>query len=292
MAKTVPGYFGPYRLLNVVHTGHASQLWQAYEDGKQRMVAVKALLPQAAKDSESVGYLRREYKVGLQVLHQRIIEVYTLGTDRGIPYLGMEWFAGQNLKRRIRLKEDREKLAYLVPKILVEAAEGLGWMHHIGWVHRDIKPDNFLVDDQGQAKLIDFGLALRAQHGLAKLFTRRSKRQGTPSYMAPEQIRCQAVDQRMDVYAFGCMAYEIFSGNPPFTGSTREELFTKHLKAPPPSLEAAEPNVTAEFAQWVRRCLAKDPAGRPASAHEMLGDLRSMRIFKVTPRRPNAAPSS
>ncbi|MGA2620327.1 MAG: serine/threonine-protein kinase [Thermoguttaceae bacterium] len=291
MAKTVPGYLGPYRLLNVIHTGHGSQLWQAYDDGKQRMVAVKALLPQFAKDSEHIGYLRREYKVGLQVVHQRIIEVYSLDTDHGIPYLGMEWFGALNLKRRIRSKEDREKLAYLVPKILVEAAEGLGWMHHIGWVHRDVKPDNFLVDEQGQAKLIDFGLALRAQHGWGKLLTRRSKRQGTPSYMAPEQIRCQSVDERMDVYAFGCMAYEMFAGNPPFTGSTREELFTKHLKAPPPSLEAVDSNVTAEFAQWLRRCLAKDPAKRPASAHEMLGDLRTMRIFKSMPRRPSSAAS-
>ena len=208
-----------------------SQLWQAYDDGRQRMIAIKAILPKAAKDSEQVGYLRQEFKVGQEIKHPRIIEVYNFDIDRGTPFLAMEWFPAPNLKKRIRTKEDREKLFPFFPTIVEQAAEGLGWMHGKGWVHRDIKPENFLVNDTGQAKLIDFGLAQRPSGWLAKLLPIKPKIQGTPSYMSPEQIRCGALDQRADVYSFGCVLYELVAGVPPYTGSTQEELFGKHLKS-------------------------------------------------------------
>ncbi len=164
----VQNCLGSYRLLKVVHTGQGSQLWQAYDDGRQRMIAIKAILPKAAKDSEQVGYLRQEFKVGQEIKHPRIIEVYNFDIDRGTPYLAMEWFPAPNLKKRIRTKEDREKILPFFPTIVEQAAEGLGWMHGKGWVHRDIKPENFLVNDTGQVKLIDFGLAQRPSGWLSE----------------------------------------------------------------------------------------------------------------------------
>jgi serine/threonine protein kinase len=103
--------------------------------------------------------------------------------------------------------------------------------------------------------------------------------------MSPEQIRCQALDQRADVYSFGCMLYEIVAGLPPYTGSTQEELFSKHLKFPAPPVEAADNNVTVDFANLVRRCLSKDAADRPASAEELQDAFSKMRMFRVFPRR-------
>ena len=93
MARGVPGYLGPYRLLNVVHTGHASQVWQAYDDAKQRIVGIKTLLEKARKDREHLAFLRREYVVGRKVRHPHVIEFYALDWDRGQPYLAMEWFS-------------------------------------------------------------------------------------------------------------------------------------------------------------------------------------------------------
>ncbi len=289
----VQNCLGSYRLLKVVHAGQNSQLWQAYDDGRQRMIAIKAILPKAATDSEQVGYLRQEHKVGLEIKHKRVIEVYNFDIDRTSgqprPYLAMEWFPAPNLKKKIRTKEDREKLLPFIPTIVEQAAEGLGLMHVKGWVHRDIKPENFLVNDTGQVKLIDFGLAQRPSGWLAKLLPIKPKRQGTPSYMAPEQIRCGALDQRADVYSFGCVLYELVAGVPPFTGASQEELFSKHLKSAAPPLDAADGNVTADFANLVRRCLSKDAAGRPASVQQVLEEFRKMRMYRVFPRRPGTA---
>jgi eukaryotic-like serine/threonine-protein kinase len=273
----------------VIHTGHASQLWQAYDDGNQRMVAVKCILESAMKDLREIGYLRQEFKIGRLVAHPHVVEYYSQGVDKGIPYLAMEWFAAPNLKRRIRAKGNREEFMLLVPAIIEQAAEALAYVHDKGFLHLDIKPDNFLVNNEGQVKLIDFGLGKKIKTGLAKIFAMKSICQGTPSYMSPEHIRRQPLDARADVYSFGCALYELFAGTPPFTGLNREDLFKKHLRAALPSLEAADRNVTPEFAQLVRRCLAKKVEARPASAGAFLEEFHKLRVFKYTPRRPNPA---
>lgn len=289
VAKQALGYLGPYRLLNVYHTGQACQLWQAYDDGRQRMVAVKAVSDKFAKDDEQIGSLRHEFKIGKVIASPYVIEVYAFDIDRGTPYLAMEWCAAPNLKRRVRNREDREKLLPFAPKIIEQCLEGVSRMHQNSWVHRDIKPDNFLVTDEGQVKLIDFGLARKVKRGLARWFAFKGKRQGTPSYMSPEQIRCEPLDERADVYSLGCTFYELIAGTPPITGNTREELFSKHLKSPPPSIEAVDRNVTIEFSQLLKRCMAKTPAERPATAGDLLEQFRSIKVFRVQPRRPDVS---
>jgi serine/threonine-protein kinase len=277
---------GPYRLLNVVHTGHACQLWQAYDDGAQRVVGVKVVTGKYVKDSEQIAYLRQEYAVGRKVVHPRIIQLYSFARDRGTPYLAMEWFPAPNLK--VRIRQGVEKIAYMATQMIQQAAEGLGYFNSLGWIHRDVKPDNFLVSDDGQVKLIDFGLAIRARQGLARLFSLKSaKRQGTPSYMSPEQIRCEKLDERTDVYSFGCVVFELLAGRPPYTGTNLNELLNKHLKASVPALENHHNPLTAEITQLVRRCLAKDPATRPSSLVEFLEEFRNYRVFTSPPRPPD-----
>ncbi len=284
MAPAAPANIGPYRLLNVVHTGQATQIWQAYHDGKQRLFGIKTLKQEYRRTREHVGYLRWEHTVGQKVIHQQIIRVYEYDTDRGSPYLAIEWFSAPNMKQRIQ--QGIDKIAHLLPKIVEQAAEGLGYFNQQGWVHRDVKPDNFLVADDGGVKLIDFALACRSRQGLGKLLASKSKVQGTRSYMAPEQIRGAVLDCRADVYSFGCTIHELVSGKPPYTGVNANELLRKHLKAPPPSLEAVDGNITPGFAQLVRRAMAKDPAARPKSVNDFLTEFRMHRVFKITPRPP------
>jgi serine/threonine protein kinase len=278
------GYFGPYRLLNSVHTGQTSQIWQAYHDGKQQVFGLKILLQKYRRNREHMAFLRWEYTVGHDMDHERIIRLHEFGNDRGNFYLAMEWFSAPNMKNRIH--QGIERIAHLVPKIIEQAAEGLAYFNQFGWVHRDVKPDNFLVNDDGDVKLIDFALAQRSSSGLRRLLSPKSKIQGTRSYMSPEQIRGTALDQRADVYAFGCTVHELLAGKPPFTGVSANELLNKHLKASPPSLEAVDKNITPEFAQLVHRSLSKDPADRPQSVNDFLLELRRHRVFRRIPQPP------
>ncbi len=280
MVSATPGYIGSYRLLNVVHTGQQSQIWQAYHDGHGKIYGIKTLASQFSHDREKVAFLRWEYEVGHQLEHERLVRIYEYGYDRGNHFLAMEWFPAMNLKRRIQM--GIEEVAHLVPKMIDQAAEGLSFFNHLGWVHCDVKPDNFLVNDDGEVKLIDLALAVRSKKGLGKLLGRKTKVQGTRSYMSPEQIRGHALDQRSDVYGFACTVYELFAGRPPFTGVSGDDLLRKHLRATPPALEAVDPNITPEFAQLVRQGLAKDRAKRPNSVEE----FRLPNVFKIPPRPP------
>jgi eukaryotic-like serine/threonine-protein kinase len=283
VAKATPSNIGPYRLLNIVHTGQNCHIWQA-ADANQCIVGIKTLLDRFQQDREQINLLRWEYTVGHTVRDSRIIEVYDFGIDRGCAYLSMEWLDSPNLKQR--MNAGSEKIYYLYPKIIEEGALALGHFHGMGWVHRDIKPDNFLVTNDAQVKLIDFALARRRRARIMKLFAPRGKVQGTRSYMSPEQIRGQMPDIRSDIYSFGCMLFEMMADKPPFTGTSSNDLLSKHLYSAPPSMEAANPNATAEFAALVRKMMAKEPSKRPQTMADFVGEFRMMRVFKVLPRPP------
>jgi len=284
VSKENPGYLGRYRLLNVVNTGQTSQMWQAFHDGQNCFFAIKTLLDKFRRDREQVWYLKWEYAVGAKLEHDRVIRVHEYNVDRGTPYLAMEWFAAPNMKKRIQA--GLESYGYLVPKMALQATEALAYFSSQGWVHRDVKPDNFLVSDDGDVKLIDFALAKPIKRGLAKLFTVRSKVQGTRSYMSPEQIRGLALDDRADLYSLACTLFELVSGKPPYTGTSQTDLLMKHLKAAPPSLEAANRNVTPEFAQLIRKAMSKKLSARHKSVTEFFEELQGVRILKRTPDPP------
>src|SRR6056297_1462473 len=178
----------------------------------------------------------------------------------------------------------------MLNKIVEQAAEGLYYMHTKKWVHRDVKPDNYLVSREGVTKLIDFTIAEQKKTGLAKLFHRSGGTvQGTRSYMAPEQIRGKLCDQRTDVYSFGCVLFELATGKPPFTGQSPNDLLSKHLNASIPSASAYNNNVTKEFAEIIRKMMAKRPDQRPDTMWEFLKAFRSMEIFKKRPKPPEVS---
>ena len=278
MSRASLSYLGPYRLLNVVNTGQTSQIWQAYHDGSQEFFALKTLLGELQRQKEHSEYLKWEWQVGAKLNHPNVMRIHEYGETRGVPYLAMQWFSSPNLKQWIRM--GLEEYGHLVPKIAIQAAQGLAYFSDQGWVHRDVKPDNFLVTETGEVKLIDFALARRSKGTLARLLSTKSKVQGTRSYISPEQIRGQPLDGRADLYSFACTLFELASGKLPLTGASAQELLKKHLSGPTPSLLAANPNVTPEFADLVRRAMAKDRGARPPSVSEFLKELRGVRVFK------------
>jgi len=283
LGKATPGFIGPYRLLNVVNTGQTSLIWQAYDDAAQRVLGIKVLLSEFQRNREHIGYLRQEYIVGEKLKNKRIIQFTDFASDRGVYYLAMEWFPAPNMKHLVRYQS--EKAQYLMPKMIEQMAEALAYLNENGWVHRDVKPDNYLVSDKGEIKLIDFALAQKIKGGLAKLLN-KSKIQGTRSYMSPEQIRGGALDGRSDLYSLGCTIFELLSGKPPFTGSNANELLMKHIKASPPTLESVNRNVTLEFGNLIRQTMAKKPNNRPKSVIDFLTQFRMLNVFKRPPKPP------
>ncbi|HBO45497.1 MAG TPA: serine/threonine protein kinase, partial [Planctomycetaceae bacterium] len=270
--------------------GQTSRIWQAYHDVEQKLCGVKVLLDDFRRNREHLAYLKQEWIVGGKLEHPRIIRMLDFATQKGEPYLAMEWFSAPNLKQRLRY--DYQQFEYLFPNLIEQMCEALIHLHDHGWVHRDVKPDNFLVSDSGEVKLIDFALAQRAKAGLSRLLGSKGKIQGTKSYMSPEQIRGAALDGRADLYSLGCTVFEMVGGRTPFTGVNATELLTKHLRSSPPTIESLNRNITPEFGDLVRRCLAKTPSARPASVADFLNEMRMLRIFRTAPKPPSELPKS
>jgi eukaryotic-like serine/threonine-protein kinase len=279
VARTTQEYLGPYRLLNLLRTGKTCQVWEAMNDLKGGRFALKVLLAEYRHNRDEVALLQHEHHVGCKLKHPRVITIYEYGIDHDNVYLGMELYQAPNIKQVIN--QGVEVLAPILGKVIEQAAEGLAYFHSQGWVHRDIKPDNYLMNPAGEVKLIDFALAQPLRGGfLSRLMPRSKKIQGTRSYMSPEQIRSQRLDERADIYSFGCMAHELVGGKPPFTGPSTNDLLNKHLSAGPPPLQASNRNVTDAFAQLVRRMLSKNPKDRPATMDVVLRELRGMSVLK------------
>lgn len=280
-------FLGPYRLVRLIRGGGTCEVWEAVHSESDERFALKILRPQKRHDKEELATLKHEYLVASTLTtSNRIIKIYEYTIESDTPMLVMELFSELNMKQALR--RGPESLAFMLHTIVEQAAEGLYFMHNKGWIHRDIKPDNFLVSREGETKLIDFQIAEKKKSGLAKLFY-KSKIQGTKSYMSPEQIRGKACDERADIYSFGCVLFEMVTAKAPFTGSTPNELLTKHLKANIPTPLVYNDNVSSEFAALIRSMMAKSPENRPQSMWEFLKEVRAMKLFKRVPKPPEVS---
>jgi serine/threonine-protein kinase len=272
---------GNYRLLNLMMTGQTSQVWEAVELSSHRHFAIKLLLPEKAAIAENRRLLFHEASVGQKLAHANIIKIVHVNTDPKTPYFVMEYFPAGSLKLRL-VRKQFDFIKERAHSIFKQAATGLAYMNASGWVHRDIKPDNLLVNAGGDLRIIDFALAQRIQKPslFTKLFHRRGKASGTRTYMSPEQIRDELIDGRADIYSFGASAYELVTNRPPFRGRDNQDLLQKHIVEKPVPPQAHNPDVTDECAEWILRMLAKKREDRPRDFHEVLMKLRTLKIFK------------
>lgn len=273
-------YLGNYRYVRLIRAGATCQVWEVANDRDGRRVALKVLQPEHLQNKEEVQHLKHEYEVGRSMHHPNVVEIYDYAVDRNIPYLVLELINGKNLK--LMLRNGVESLVPYMSKIIEQSAEGLLHFHEKGWVHRDVKPDNFLVTEDWNVKLIDFAIATKPSSGLSKLFMRGGgKSVGTRSYMSPEQIRNEGLDIRADIYSYGCTLFELVTGKLPFTGITSDDLLAKHLRTPPPPLTQINPMVTTEFNSLVMLLMSKNRDDRPKSMEEVLKLYRKIRIYKA-----------
>ena len=279
-------FIGPYRLARLIRVGSTAEVWEAIEEHEQGRVALKMLKQSLSTNKSEITLLKHEYNVAKDLKNPRVINVMEYREDSGRPCLVMELFSEMNMKQALRRGPD--SLAFMLDRIVEQAAEGLYYMHTKNWIHLDVKPDNFLVGRDGTVKLIDFTIAEKKKGGFGQLFKSKVAK-GTRSYMAPEQIRKKKCDERTDVYAFGCVLYELCTGKPPFTGDTPNNLLSKHLNASIPSPIVHNDNVTREFADLVKSMMAKKQDGRPASMWEFLKVFRGTQVFRKRPRRPEVS---
>ncbi|MCL2622211.1 MAG: serine/threonine protein kinase [Planctomycetaceae bacterium] len=276
-------YFGPYRVVNVVNVGQTSTLLQGYGSHSREFVGIKTLQNRFARDRTQLSYLQWEYNVAKTLEHEKIIAIHSFGWDNKRPYLLMEWFPELNIKTHINSGYDN--YAYMIVPMIRDMTEALGYLHEKKWVHRDIKPDNFLYGEGKGLRLIDFALTKKIKMGVASMFGFRSKAQGTASYIAPEQILSKAIDPRSDVYSLGCTFFELLSGKPPFTANSPTELLQKHVSAQIPSITAKNRNVTPEMSDMLYWMLAKRPDDRPKNCTELFKLMTSVRVFKRIPTK-------
>ena len=301
-----------YRVVGALGAGGMGEVYRATDQTLERDVALKVLPPELVRSEERVRRFTLEARSASSLNHPHIVTIYEIGEDRvrgrdgsaraplgsvvagavgaesdssPLHYIAMELVSGKTLSAEIH--EEKAEVKSLL-RWLAQAAEGVAKAHAAGIVHRDLKPGNIMVSSDGYAKVLDFGLAkLTERKGndreLSAATTMTVGEQtsdgvvlGTVGYMAPEQVRGQAVDARADVFAFGCMLYEAATRLRPFAADSPVETLHRILHDTPAPVEELNPEAPGELRRLIRRCLAKDPAQRPQSMRDLALELRGI----------------
>jgi eukaryotic-like serine/threonine-protein kinase len=250
---------GPYRIQALLGEGGMGKVFRAVREGAAEPVALKVMRSRLSTDDESRRRFLREARAAREVRHRHLVPVLDAGEDGDRRYLVMPYVPGRNLDDRLR--EGPVPVAELV-RILAEVASGLDALHRAGLVHRDVKASNVLLDESGSAALTDFGLAKREDWSQ---LTKLGQVMGTVDYIAPELLRGDPATPASDLYALGCVAYEMVAGRPPFTGGMFE-VGMAHLEKEPADPVADRPDAPRGLGKPVLLALDKDPRRRPPTA--------------------------
>ena len=270
---------GGYKILDLVGRGGMGEVYRARDARLKRDVAIKVLPQDFAADQERLRRFEQEARSAAALNHPNIISVHDMGTADGSPYIVSELLEGQNLREVLRHGPvpARKALDYAI-----QAARGLAAAHDIGIVHRDLKPENLFITRDGRLKILDFGLAKltrpegRSDSSAAEAVpgTEAGRVFGTVGYMSPEQVRGQIADHRSDIFSFGAILYELFSGKRAFSGDSPADTMSAILHQDPPELTRATPPVNPAVDHTIRHCLEKNPLERYQSAHDLAFHLQ------------------
>ncbi|MDG9700902.1 Stk1 family PASTA domain-containing Ser/Thr kinase [Streptomyces sp. DH37] len=263
---------GRYRVEARIAVGGMATVYRALDTRLDRVLALKVMHPSFAADASFVGRFIREARSAARLAHPNVVGVFDQGEDGGYVYLAMEYVEGCTLRDVLRERGALQPRAAL--DVLEAVLAALGAAHLAGLVHRDVKPENVLIGDDGRVKVADFGL-VRAVGSQTSAST--GSVLGTVSYLAPEQIEHGAADARADVYACGVVLYEMLTGAKPHAGGTPAQVLYQHLQEDVPAPSAAVPGLAPALDDLVARTAARDPGRRPADAVELLAEVRAVR---------------
>ena len=271
---------GGYEVISRVGEGGMGTVFRARQASLNRTVALKVLPTSHAKDKTYLERFYREARIAGGLNHPNIVQVYDVGEDNGRHYIAMEFITGktvaQLLKQEGAIPEERSL------EIIADVARGLAYAHESNVIHRDIKPGNILLTDEGMAKLADLGIAKHTASKEASL-TQSGVAMGTPSYMAPEQARqAKDVDPRSDIYGLGATLFHMVTGQVPFTGETPYQVILKQATEPLPSPKSLNPDLSDGICALINRMMAKDPKDRSQSADELRAQVAQLRGVPLT----------
>jgi serine/threonine protein kinase len=264
VARSEPGVgdtVGHYRLDARLGEGAVGVVYRARRESDGAVVALKLLKQRLGEDETFRARFVHEARAAREVEHDHVVPVLDAGEAGGTSYLVAEYVAGGSLEDRLR-EEGALPIAEAL-RIGAEVATGLDALHRGGLVHRDVKPPNLMLYEDGRAAITDFGLAKGPAY---TVLTKPGQVMGTLDYLAPELIRGEAATPSTDIYAFGCVVYECITGAPPFGGKSLFEIGTAHLNVSPPDPSETRPEVTPSFSWALLKALEKDPAARPPTA--------------------------
>jgi Tol biopolymer transport system component len=261
------------------------EVYRARDPRLNREVAIKVLPTSFSADVDRLSRFEQEARAAAALNHPNILAIYDIGTSEGAPYVVSELLHGETLRERVRHGALPQRRAV---EYALQIARGLAAAHDKGIVHRDLKPENLFITEDGQVKILDFGLAKLTRPETAaaaadiptmQVQTEVGQVMGTVGYMSPEQVRGQTADQRSDIFSFGAILFEMLSGQRAFKGATPADTASAILREDPPEVSDTKHNVSPALERIVRHCLEKSPGQRFQSAHDVAFDLESLTML-------------
>jgi serine/threonine protein kinase/tetratricopeptide (TPR) repeat protein len=276
-----------YRIVSKIGAGGMGEVYLAEDSRLHRKVALKILPLEMAANQDRMRRFKQEATAAAALNHPNIAHIYEIGDHEGINFIAMEFVDGVTLRAKIH--DEKSELRTLLQHLL-QVADGLAKAHESGIVHRDLKPDNIMITHDGHTKILDFGLAKllesRPEHAdetgeaaTAMMPVQHSTPgavMGTVGYMSPEQATAKPVDQRSDVFSFGCVLYEAATGHKPFDGDSTFDTLHKIVYDPAPAITDHNPAAPADLQRIIRKCLAKEPAKRYQTIRDVANDLEEL----------------
>lgn len=264
-------FAGRYQIIEELGKGGMGKVYRVLDIKLNEEVALKLIKPEMALDKKTVERFKNELKLARKIVHKNVARMFDLNEEKAIHFLTMEYVRGEDLKKLIR--KIGSLSAGQAISIAKQVCEGLAEAHRLGVIHRDLKAQNIMMDEEGKARIMDFGIA-RSSKGEG--LTDEGVMIGTPEYLSPEQVEGKGVDQRSDIYSFGVILFEMVTGRVPFEGETAFSTALMHKAEAPPDPREINPQIPVDLGRVIFRCLEKEKEKRYQNAVELLSELNKI----------------
>jgi serine/threonine protein kinase/Flp pilus assembly protein TadD len=260
-----------YEIIEELGRGGMGRLYRVIDTKIAQEVALKILRPDISRDPKIIERFSNELKTARRIAHKNVCRMYHLGEEAGTYYIIMEYIPGQDLQSMIKMT--KQLSVETVLSVAKQICDGLAEAHRLGVVHRDLKPGNIMIDRDGNAKILDFGIARSLE---SRGITEAGHLIGTPEYMSPEQAQDTGIDHRSDIYSLGVILYEMVTGQVPFTGDSPIGISLKHIEEPPEDLRHLAPQIPKTLGELILKCLEKNKEDRFQNARDLYKELDSI----------------